>query len=161
MWTWAHTLRLFESGGNRSLSSSCICFIILHRRHGAQRACMLQTFEMFLREPCYSVNSVLAVQRCLLTLWVHNPVQALSNVALFKIRGCGGNKTTRNAKWNNSNDRSTCFNITICFALSLPQITIFHLRAVVHLRSEKMAAIPSSGSLIATHDYYRSESDMA
>lgn len=26
-----------------------------------------------------------------------------------------------------------------------------------HLRSEKMAAIPSSGSLVATHDYYRSK----
>lgn len=37
------------------------------------------------------------------------------------------------------------------------QVTIFHLWAVFHLRSEKMAAIPSSGSLIATHDYYRSE----
>ncbi|KAM3617801.1 uncharacterized protein V6R79_011407 [Siganus canaliculatus] len=34
------------------------------------------------------------------------------------------------------------------------KVIIFH-RAVFHLRSEKMAAIPSSGSLIATHDYYR------
>lgn len=44
------------------------------------------------------------------------------------------------------------------FLLSLLQVSIFHLWAVFHLRSEKMAAIPSSGSLIATHDYYRSES---
>lgn len=37
------------------------------------------------------------------------------------------------------------------------QVSIFPLWAVFQLRSEKMAAIPSSGSLIATHDYYRSE----
>ncbi|GLD50240.1 tumor protein D54-like isoform X2 [Lates japonicus] len=40
-------------------------------------------------------------------------------------------------------------------SIQILQVTIFHLRAVFHLRSEKMAAIPSSGSLIATHDYYR------
>lgn len=26
-----------------------------------------------------------------------------------------------------------------------------------HLKADKMAAIPSSGSLVATHDYYRRE----
>lgn len=39
----------------------------------------------------------------------------------------------------------------------LSQPTIFHLWAVAHLKSDKMAAIPSSGSLVATHDYYRRE----
>lgn len=37
------------------------------------------------------------------------------------------------------------------------QSTISELWAVPHLKSDKMAAIPSSGSLVATHDYYRRE----
>lgn len=49
-------------------------------------------------------------------------------------------------------------NTCSCLSSRLP-FSIFE--RFFHLRSEKMAAIPSSGSLIATHDYYRSESDVA
>lgn len=44
------------------------------------------------------------------------------------------------------------------FLVSPPGFHFPSFERFFHLRSEKMAAIPSTGSLIATHDYYRSES---